>query len=337
MAKDEAAPKMKRKAYEKELRKLQEQLCHLQEWVKAEKAKVIIIFEGRDAAGKGGTIKALTEKVSPRVFRVCALPAPSDRQKSQLFLQRYIEYFPAGGEIVIFDRSWYNRAGVEYVMGFCSREEHKRFLELTPQIEQFAVDAGIILIKLWLEASMEEQEIRFQARIDDPLRQWKLSPMDTESFNRWYDYSRARDMMFEATDTKYAPWRLVRSNDKRKARLNVISHILKTIPYKKVKREKVKLPKRTHKGRYDDQASLQRDEVRRGAVLAPTKNEHGAEPHKGGSRRVPHCIVMVTPPTAAEASRPTLGPLSCRMTPLAFCNCTPPAPAASAPPAPPAA
>jgi polyphosphate kinase 2 len=234
------------------------QLCHLQEWVKAEKAKVIIIFEGRDAAGKGGTIKALTEKVSPRVFRVCALPAPSDRQKSQLFLQRYIEQFPAGGEIVIFDRSWYNRAGVEYVMGFCSPGERKRFLELCSPVERVAVEGGIILIKLWLEVGMDEQEIRFQARIDDPLRQWKLSPMDTESFNRWYDYSRARDMMFDATDTKHAPWRLVRSNDKRKARLNVISHILKTIPYKKVPREKVKLPKRTHKGRYDDQSSLKR-------------------------------------------------------------------------------
>jgi polyphosphate kinase len=256
MAKDDAAPKMKRKAYEKELRKLQVELCHLQEWVKAKKLRVIIIFEGRDAAGKGGTIKALTEKVSPRVFRVCALPAPSDRQKSQMFMQRYIEQFPAAGEIVIFDRSWYNRAGVEYVMGFCSPEEHKRFLELCPQVENFAVEGGIILIKLWLEVGMEEQEARFHARIDDPLRQWKLSPMDTESFGRWYDYSRARDMMFEATDTKQAPWRLIRSNDKRRARLNVISHILKTIPYKKIARDKVKLPKRTHKGSYNDQASL---------------------------------------------------------------------------------
>ena len=258
MAKDEAASKMKRKAYEKELRKLQVQLCHLQEWVRAEKLRVIIIFEGRDAAGKGGTIKALTEKVSPRVFRVCALPAPSDRQKSQMFMQRYIEQFPAGGEIVIFDRSWYNRAGVEYVMGFCSKEQHKRFLELCPRVEKFAVDGGILLIKLWLEAGMEEQELRFQARIDDPLRQWKLSPMDTESFNRWYDYSRARDMMFEATDTKDAPWRIVRSEDKRRARLNVISHILKTIPYKKIAREKVKLPKRSHKGSYNDEAILKR-------------------------------------------------------------------------------
>jgi polyphosphate kinase 2 len=258
MAKHEPAERMKRKDYENELEKLQVELCQLQEWVKAEKLKVIIIFEGRDAAGKGGTIKALTEKVSPRVFRVCALPAPSDRQKSQLFLQRYIEQFPAGGEIVIFDRSWYNRAGVEYVMGFCSPAEHERFLALCPLVEKFAVDAGIILIKLWLEVGMEEQELRFKARIEDPLRQWKLSPMDTASFGRWYDYSRARDMMFEATDTKHAPWRLIRSDDKRRAWLNVISHILTTIPYKKIAQDKVKLSKRTHKGRYNDQASLRR-------------------------------------------------------------------------------
>ena len=258
MAADGATAKMKRKAYEKELRKLQVELCHLQEWVKAQKLKVIILFEGRDAAGKGGTIKALTEKVSPRVFRVSALPAPSDRQKTQLFMQRYIEQFPAGGEIVIFDRSWYNRAGVEYVMGFCSPAEHKRFLELCPQVEKFAVDAGIVLIKLWLEVGMDEQEARFKARIEDPLRQWKLSPMDTASFGRWYDYSRARDMMFEATDTKDAPWRLVRSDDKRRARLNVISYILKAIPYKRIAPDKVKLPKRSSKGSYNDQASLRR-------------------------------------------------------------------------------
>jgi len=257
MAKDDtASSKMKRKDYEKELRKLQVQLCHLQEWVKEKKLRVIVIFEGRDAAGKGGTIKAITEKVSPRVFRVVALPAPSDRQKTQLFLQRYIEQFPAGGEIVIFDRSWYNRAGVEYVMGFCTPEDHKRFLELCPQVEKFAVEGGIILIKLWLEVGKEEQERRFEARIEDPMRQWKLSPMDTESFRRWYEYSRARDMMLEATDTKHAPWRLIRSDDKRRARLNVISHILETIPYKKVSRDKVKLPKRSDKGRYNDQASL---------------------------------------------------------------------------------
>ncbi|HEY9454670.1 MAG TPA: polyphosphate kinase 2 [Bradyrhizobium sp.] len=258
MAKDEASEKMKRKDYEKELHKLQVQLCHLQEWVKAEQRRIIILFEGRDAAGKGGTIKALTEKVSPRVFRVAALPAPSDREKTQLFMQRYIANFPAGGEIVIFDRSWYNRAGVEHVMGFCTPEQHKRFLELCPQVEKFAVDGGITLIKLWLEVGMEEQQRRFEARIEDPLRQWKLSPMDTESFGRWYDYSRARDMMFEATDTKYAPWRLIRSDDKRRARLNVISHILETIPYKKVARDKVKLPKRSFKGEYNDQASLRR-------------------------------------------------------------------------------
>jgi polyphosphate kinase len=246
----------KRKAYEKELRKLQVELCHLQDWIRQTRARVIIVFEGRDAAGKGGTIKAITERVSPRVFRVIALPAPSDRQKSQMFLQRYIEYFPAGGEIVIFDRSWYNRAGVEYVMGFVSKQEHHRFLQLCPQIEQYVIDAGIILIKLWLEVGMEEQEKRFAARIDDPLRQWKLSPMDVESYRRWYDYSRARDSMLAATDSKHAPWRLVRSDDKRRARLNAISHVLASIPYKKVRHAKVKLPKRSMKGKYDDQASL---------------------------------------------------------------------------------
>jgi polyphosphate kinase 2 len=247
---------MKRKDYEKELRKLQVQLCYLQEWVKEKKLRVIILFEGRDAAGKGGTIKAITEKVSPRVFRVVALPAPSDRQKTQLFLQRYIEYFPAGGEIVIFDRSWYNRAGVEYVMGFCSPDEHKRFLELCPQVEKFAVDGGIILIKLWLEVGMDEQERRFHARIEDPLRQWKLSPMDTESYRRWYEYSRARDIMLDATNSKHAPWTIIRSDDKRRARLNCIAHVLGMIPYKKVSRDKIRLPKRSSKGSYNDQASL---------------------------------------------------------------------------------
>ena len=254
---DDAA-RMKRKAYEKELRKLQVQLCHLQQWVKAKNLRAIILFEGRDTAGKGGTIKAITERVSPRVFRVVALPAPSDREKGQIFFQRYMLHFPAAGEIVIFDRSWYNRAGVEYVMGFCSPEEHKRFLALCPQIEKYIVEAGIILIKVWLEVGMEEQEKRFAARVDDPLRQWKLSPMDVQSFDRWYDYSRARDMMFKATNSKHAPWYVIRSDDKRLARLNVISHILETIPYKKLSRDKVKLPKRTHKGRYDDQASLRR-------------------------------------------------------------------------------
>jgi len=256
MAKDDT--KMKNKPYVKELRKLQVELCHLQKWVTTRGLRVIVLFEGRDAAGKGGTIRALTEKVSPRVFRTIALPAPSDRQKSQLFMQRYIEFFPAAGEIVIFDRSWYNRAGVEYVMGFCTKEQHERFLELCPEIEKYIVDGGIILIKYWLEAGMEEQEKRFMARIDDPLRQWKLSPMDVESYRRWYDYSKARDMMFKATDSKHAPWFVVRSEDKRRARLNCLSHLLKMIPYKRIAREKVKLPKRSEKGRYDDQAMLRK-------------------------------------------------------------------------------
>jgi polyphosphate kinase 2 len=247
---------MKRKAYEKELRKLQVQLCHLQQWVKSKGLRVIILFEGRDAAGKGGTIKALTEKVSPRVFRVVALPSPSDREKSQLFFQRYMQHFPAGGEIVIFDRSWYNRAGVEYVMGFCTPAQHKRFLSLCPQMEQYVIDGGIMLIKLWLEVGMDEQERRFAARMEDPLRQWKLSPMDIESYDRWYDYSRARDMMFKATHSKHAPWHIVRSDDKRRARLNCIAHVLDTIPYKRVRGDKVKLPKRSLKGRYNDQAGL---------------------------------------------------------------------------------
>jgi polyphosphate kinase len=255
-AEGKTSSKMERKVYEKELRKLQVGLCHLQEWVKQEKLRVIILFEGRDAAGKGGTIKAITEKVSPRVFRVVALPAPSDREKSQMFLQRYMQHFPAGGEIVIFDRSWYNRAGVEYVMGFVEPREHKRFLSLCPEMEKYVVDAGIILIKIWLEVGMEEQERRFLARIDDPVRQWKLSPMDTESYRRWYDYSRARDMMFKATNSKHAPWNVIRSDDKRRARLNCIAHILKTIPHKKVSRDKVRLPKRSKKGRYNDQRGL---------------------------------------------------------------------------------
>jgi len=249
--------RMKRKVYEKELQKLQVDLCHLQDWVKKEGARIIILFEGRDAAGKGGTIKAITERVSPRVFRVAALPAPSDREKTQMFIQRYIERFPAAGEIVIFDRSWYNRAGVEYVMGFCSAEEHGRFLELCPEIEKYIVDAGVILIKIWLEVGQEEQERRFIARIDDPVRQWKLSPMDLESYSRWYDYSRARDAMLEKTDSKHAPWHIVRSDDKRRARLNCIAHILKLIPYEKVPKAKIKLPKRADKHKYDDRASLQ--------------------------------------------------------------------------------
>jgi polyphosphate kinase len=253
---EEVSARMKRKAYEQELRKLQVQLCHLQEWVKEKKLRVIVLFEGRDAAGKGGTIKAITEKVSPRVFRVVALPAPSDREKSQMFMQRYMQYFPAGGEIVIFDRSWYNRAGVEYVMGFCTKDEHDRFLSLCPQIEKYVVDGGIILIKLWLEVGMDEQERRFRARIDDPIRQWKLSPMDIESYRRWYAYSRARDLMLKQTSSKYAPWHIIRSDDKRRARLNCIAHLLKAIPFKKLSGVRVRLPKRSDKGRYNDQAPL---------------------------------------------------------------------------------
>src|ERR1700758_4519233 len=253
-----AKEKMKRKAYEKELRKLQVELCQVQDWVKAKGLRVIVVFEGRDAAGKGGTIKAITERVSPRVFRVVALPAPSDREKTQMFVQRYIAHFPAAGEIVIFDRSWYNRAGVENVMGFVEPQEVERFLKLCPEIEQYIVDAGIILIKFWLEVGQEEQERRFLARISDPLRQWKLSPMDTESYRRWYDYSKARDLMLEATDTKYAPWYIVRTDDKRRGRLNCISHILSQIPYKKISHKTVELSKRSTKNKYDDQASLKR-------------------------------------------------------------------------------
>ena len=249
---DGQRPKLKRDDYEEELEKLQVELCYLQDWVKATGARIIIIFEGRDAAGKGGIIKAITERVSPRVVRVVALPAPSDREKTQIFMQRYIRQFPAGGEIVIFDRSWYNRAGVEYVMKFCSEEEHRRFLELCPQAEQWTVDTGIILIKIWLEVGMEEQERRFKARITDPLRQWKLNPMDLASYKRWYDYSKARDMMLEATDTKHAPWHILNSDDKRRARLNGIAHILSLIPYKRIKHDKVKLPKRSSRKRYDD-------------------------------------------------------------------------------------
>ena len=253
---DDSPARMKRKAYEEELRKLQVKLCHLQEWIKQKGLRVIIAFEGRDAAGKGGTIRAITERVSPRVFRIVALPAPSERQKSQLFLQRYVEQFPAGGEVVIFDRSWYNRAGVEHVMGFVSKEGYQRFLKLAPTIEKYIVDAGIILIKFWLEVGKEEQERRFHARINDPMRQWKLSPMDVESYRHWDDYSKARDMMFEATDTKIAPWYIIRSDDKRRARLNCISHILATIPHKEIRAEKVKLPKRSDKSKYDDQRAL---------------------------------------------------------------------------------
>jgi polyphosphate kinase 2 len=247
---------MKRKAYEKTLRKLQAELCRLQEWVRHKGHRVIIVFEGRDTAGKGGTIRALTERVSPRVFRVAALPAPSDREKTQMYMQRYLKHFPAAGEIVVFDRSWYNRAGVERVMGFCSKTQYENFLQVCPAVEQVIVANGIQLIKLWLEVGQDEQTRRMSARIDDPLRQWKLSPMDLESWPRWYEYSRARDRMLEVTDTKHAPWYILRSDDKRRARLNCLTHILKLIPYRRVPREEVKLPKRWTKHRYDDQASL---------------------------------------------------------------------------------
>jgi polyphosphate kinase len=247
---------MKRKEYEKQLRKLQVELCALQDWVKQEGLRVAVIFEGRDAAGKGGTIKAITDRVSPRVFRVVALPAPSDREKAQLYFQRYLSHFPTAGEIVIFDRSWYNRAGVEYVMGFCTKEQHRRFLKVCPEFELFVVDDGILLIKYWLEVGEEEQKRRFAARIEDPLRQWKLSPTDLCSRSRWFEYSRARDMMFEATNTKYAPWYIVHSDDKRRARLNCIHHLLGLIPYKKLPQEKAKLPERSMDDAYDDVASL---------------------------------------------------------------------------------
>jgi polyphosphate kinase len=253
---DAVTGKMKRKKYETELRKLQVKLCRLQEWVKARGLRVIVVFEGRDTAGKGGTIRAVTERVSPRVFRVVALPVPTEREKTQMFAQRYIQHFPAAGEIVIFDRSWYNRAGVEYVMGFISKKEHERFLDLCPEFEKYITGAGILLIKIWLEVGKDEQKRRFLARINDPLRQWKLSPMDLESYKCWYEYSKARDMMLKATDTGHAPWHIVRSDDKRRARLNCISLILSRIPHKTVSRAKVKLPKRTEKQRYDDHHSI---------------------------------------------------------------------------------
>jgi polyphosphate kinase 2 len=249
---------MKRKKYERELRKLQVRLCHLQRWVKERGMRVVIVFEGRDGAGKGGTIRAMTERVSPRVFRIVALPAPSDRQKTQLYVQRYLEHFPAAGEVVIFDRSWYNRAGVEHVMGFCTRQQHKQFLRLCPIMERFFVESGIILIKLWLEVGNAEQRRRFEARIEDPLRQWKLSRMDLPSRRLWYTYSRARDLMLKKTDTRAAPWYIVDSNDKRRARLNAIAHILSQVPYKRMRHETVTLPHRSTKHAYDDTASIAR-------------------------------------------------------------------------------
>jgi len=255
---DAVGVKMKRKDYELQLKALQAELCNLQAWVKATGERIVIVFEGRDAAGKGGTIKAITERVSPRVFRVVALPAPSDREKSQLYIQRFLAHFPAAGEIVIFDRSWYNRAGVEYVMDFCDENQYRRFLELCPTIEEIFTQNGIRLIKYWLEVSNEEQKRRFEARIDDPLRQWKLSNMDLPSRERWYEYSKARDAMLDVTDTEASPWNVVNSNDKKRARLNIISHLLSQIPYKPVKRAKVKLVERSKKKEYDDIAAMKK-------------------------------------------------------------------------------
>jgi polyphosphate kinase 2 len=247
---DGAPGKLSEKDYQKELAKLHEELVKLQQWVVHKGLKVCIVFEGRDGAGKGGTIKAITERVSPRVFRVVALPAPTEREKSQMYVQRYIPHFPAAGEIVIFDRSWYNRAGVERVMGFCSEEQAKRFLNGVPLVEKAMVDSGIILLKYWLEVSPEEQTRRLEARINDGRKIWKLSPMDLKSYSRWHDYSRARDDMFAATDLGFAPWFVARSESKKRVRLNIISHILTHVPYEALPREKVKLPKRQSAGGY---------------------------------------------------------------------------------------
>jgi polyphosphate kinase len=246
-----AAPeRLDRKTYEKELERLQGELVKLQLWVKHTGAKIVVLFEGRDAAGKGGVIKRITERVSPRVFRAVALPAPSEREKSQIYFQRYFTQFPSGGEVVIFDRSWYNRAGVEHVMGFCSEAQYQRFLQVCPQLERAMIESGIQLIKYWFEVGMEEQTRRFEDRISDPRKVWKLSPMDLESHRRWYDYSRARDEMLAATDTDFSPWHIVKGDDKRKARLNCITHLLSLIPYDKVPSERVKLPKRQKSNGY---------------------------------------------------------------------------------------
>ena len=239
-----AGEKLSRKEYDKELKRLHVELVKLQNWVQAKGLKVIVVFEGRDGAGKGGTIKALTERVSPRVFRVVALPAPTEREKSQMYVQRYIQHFPAAGEVVIFDRSWYNRAGVERVMGFCSDEQADKFLKAVPLVEKAMVESGIILIKYWLEVSQEEQERRLRDRIEDGRKTWKLTPMDVKSFTRWDDYTQARDAMFAATDTSWAPWFMAHSEDKKRVRLNILSHLLEQVPYEDLPAEKVKLPKR---------------------------------------------------------------------------------------------
>jgi polyphosphate kinase 2 len=253
---DESRKKISKKEYEEQLFKLHAELVKLQYWVKEKGLKVVVVFEGRDAAGKGGVIKRITERVSPRVFRVVALPAPSEREQTQMYAQRYIQHFPAAGEVVLFDRSWYNRAGVERVMKFCTTKQYEEFLHYTPIVEQSMVNSGILLIKYWFDVSMEEQERRFRARIEDPRKVWKLSPMDVESFKRWYDYSRARDAMLAATSTGYAPWYLVRADDKKRARLNCISHFLSQVRYKELPRPEIKLGKRDTKGKYDDTASI---------------------------------------------------------------------------------
>ncbi|MGV8860417.1 MAG: polyphosphate kinase 2 [Pseudomonas sp.] len=243
-------PKLKNKEYLDQLRRLHVEVVKLQEWVRAKGIKVCIVFEGRDGAGKGGTIKALTERVSPRIFRVVALAAPTDREKSQMYVQRYLPHLPAAGEVVIFDRSWYNRAGVERVMGFCTEEQVAGFLKTVPNVERAIVDSGVILLKYWLEVSPDEQTRRLEARIKDGRKIWKLTPMDLKSYSRWYDYSRARDDMFKATDTDHGPWLVANSNDKRRARLNIISDLLSRIPYKEVPSEEVVLPKRQKPGGY---------------------------------------------------------------------------------------
>lgn len=243
---------LSRKEYDRELKKLHVELVKLQEWIKHKGLKICIVFEGRDGAGKGGTIKAITERVSPRVFRVVALPAPTEREKSQMYIQRYLPHFPAAGEVVIFDRSWYNRAGVERVMGFCTEEQAEKFLQVAPFVEKAMVESGIILLKYWLEVSPAEQTRRLESRINDGRKTWKLTPMDLKSYSRWYDYSAARDAMFEATDTDWAPWHCIRSDDKKRARLNMITHLLEQVSYRELPREKIVLPKRQKPGDYQE-------------------------------------------------------------------------------------
>jgi polyphosphate kinase 2 len=261
----DAPGKLSRKSYERAMVKLQTELCYLQDWVRETGARVVIVCEGRDTAGKGGLIRRMTERVSPRTFRVVALNAPDQREHSKLYLQRYLEHFPAGGEVVIFDRSWYNRAGVERVMNYASKASVERFLQNVPRFERWLVDSGVILIKLWLEVGRNEQKRRFRQRIEDPLRQWKLSAMDLKSYSRWYEYSRARDAMFDATSRPFAPWYVLPSDEKKRARLNGIKHILSQIPYQKKKRDKAELPKRSEKNRYDDRLDLDKVKVVREA------------------------------------------------------------------------